>query len=57
MTLLYLNSGIYIMQNTMVGEGGMVAAGEKNEKLRGGKREENVIKKGKRGLKMYLFGL
>ena len=44
------------MQNAMVREGGKWPAGEKN--LKGErKKEENYIKKGKKALKMHLFGL
>ena len=56
------NSGIYIMQNTMVRGGEMASWGkkmklgvrEKNEKGER-KKEENYTKKGKRGLKNESF--
>ena len=61
-----VNSGIYIMQNTMV-RGGGCPAGEKQLKLgvRGKKKEKRGkrnggklhLKKGEKALKMHLFGL
>ena len=61
---LYSATGIYIMQNTMV-RGGRWPAGKKNEirsygkKIKKGKEKRRKItsKKGKRALKMHLFGL
>ena len=59
------NTGIYIMQNTMLGGGGGEReAGKKKKKKNKGKKmkkgeksEENYIKTEKRALKMHLFGL
>ena len=58
------NTGIYIMQNTMVRGGGW-SAGEKNQNQKLGeknekgerKKEENYIKKGEKALKIHFFGL
>ena len=62
---MHIYTGIYIMQNTMVRGRGMVSWGKKNKKYELGKKMKRVkekrrkikLKKGKKALKMHLFGL